>query len=125
MSYIFAPEWSHMAIASAGAFALGWLICWAMDKLFLEDAVGDRIAGIALSCGLAFLVIMVWATIALTWLVRSDPYVLGSPIVVPPFSYVVSLVFGLALVGAARMSLYGRAYQEGEGELVFDTDARD
>lgn len=125
MSFIFAPQWSHMAIATAGAFILGWLLCWGMDKLFLKDTVDDRIAGIALSCAVAFVVIMFWATIVLTWLVWRDPYAVGRPIVVPPLPYALSLVFGLALVGVIRTILYGRAYEEGEEELVFDPDIYD
>ncbi|HYJ82994.1 MAG TPA: hypothetical protein VEW26_09165 [Allosphingosinicella sp.] len=125
MSFILAPEWSHMAIAAAGAFVLGYLLCWVMDKLFLKELVDDRIAGIALSCAVAFVVIMVWATVALTWLVWSDPYVAGRPIVIPPFPYAVSLIFGLALVGILRTILYGREYEAGDEELVFDADIYD
>lgn len=125
MGYIFAPEWSHMAVATAGAFILGYLLCWGMDKLFLKEAVDDRIAGIALSCGVAFVVIMFWATVGLTWLVRSDPFIAGRPIVVPPFPYAVSLIFGLAMVGVIRTILYGREYEEGGEELVFDPDIYD
>src|ERR1043165_5209295 len=125
MSFILAPEWSHMVVAAAGGFLLGYLLCWAMDKLFLKELVDDRIAGIALSCGVAFLVIMFWATVILTWLVWSDPYIVGRPIVVPPFPYAVSLVFGLALVGIVRTILYGRDYEAGDEELVFDPDIYD
>jgi len=125
MSYILAPEWSHMAAAAVGAFVLGWLLCWAMDKLFLKELVDDRIAGIALSCCVAFVVIMVWATVGLTWLAWSDPFIAGRPIVIPPFPYAVSLIFGLALVGIVRTILYGREYEEGDEELVFDPDIYD
>jgi hypothetical protein len=125
MSFIFAPEWSHMAVATAGAFILGYLLCWGMDRLFLKEVVDDRIAGIALSCGVAFLVIMFWATVVLTWLVWRDPFIAGRPIVVPPFPYAVSLIFGLALVGIVRTILYGREYEEGDEELVFDPDIYD
>jgi hypothetical protein len=124
MRYIFAPEWSHLAAATVAAFILGWLICWVMDKLFLKHLVDDRIAGIALSCCLAFLVIMVWGTIGLTWFVWSDPYVARS-IVIPPFPYAVSLIVGLAAVGVVRTILYGRDYEQGDEELVFDEDLYD
>jgi hypothetical protein len=124
MSYIFAPEWSHLAGATAAAFILGWLLCWLMDKLFLKELVDDRIAGIALSCCLAFLVIMVWATIALTWIVWSYPYLVGG-IVIPPLPYTLSLILGLAAVGVVRTILYGRDYEQGEEELVFDEDLYD
>jgi hypothetical protein len=125
MRYILAPEWSHLAAATAAAIVLGWLICWAMDKLFLKEVVDDRIAGIALSCAVAFVVIMFWASVALTWFVRSQPYVAGSPIVVPPLPYAISLILGLAVVGIVRTILYGREYEEGEEELVFDPDIYD
>jgi hypothetical protein len=125
MSYIFAPEWSHIAAATAGAFILGYLLCWGMDKLFLKEVVDDRIPGIALTCVVAFVVIMFWATVILTWLAWSDPYIAGRPIVVPPFPYAAGLVFALALVGIVRTILYGRAYEKGEEELVFDPDIYD
>lgn len=125
MSFILAPEWSHMAVAAAGAFILGYLLCWAMDKLFLKELVDDRIAGIALSCCVAFVVIMFWATVVLTWLVWSDPFIVGRPIVIPPFPYAVSLIFGLALVGIVRTIRYGREYEEGDEALVFDPDIYD
>jgi hypothetical protein len=125
MSFIFAPQWSHMAIATAGAFILGYALCWGMDKLFLKDTVDDRIAGIALSCAVAFVVIMFWATAVLTWLVWREPFFAGRPIVVPPLPYALSLIFGLALVGVIRTILYGRAYEQGEEDLVFDPDIYD
>jgi hypothetical protein len=125
MSFIFAPQWSHLAAAGIGGFVLGYLLCWAMDKLFLKETVDDRIAGIALSCGVAFLVIMAWATAVLTWLAWSDPFIAGRPIVIPPFPYAISLIFGLVLVGVIRTILYGRAYAAGEEELVFDPDIYD
>ncbi|MEA3054415.1 MAG: hypothetical protein QOG72_3318 [Sphingomonadales bacterium] len=124
MNYIFAPEWGHLAAATAGAFVLGWLLCWVMDKLFLRHLVDDRIAGIALSCCVAFLVMMAWGTVGLTWLVWSTPYLAGG-IVIPPFPYAVSLIVGLAAVGVVRTILFGRDYEEGEEELVFDEDLYD
>jgi hypothetical protein len=125
MRYILAPEWSHLGLAIAAAFVLGYLLCWSMDKLFLRKLVDDRIAGIALSCGLAFVVIMALASVGLTWFVRSQPYIAGRPIVVPPFPYAVSLIFGLAVVGVIRTIQYGREYEEGDEELVFDADIYD
>ena len=125
MRYILAPEWSHLGLANAAAFALGWLLCWGLDKLFLRRLVDDRIAGIAMGCGLAFVLIMAAATIGLTWFVRSQPYIAGRPIVVPPFPYAVSLIFGLAAVGVIRTILYGREYEEGDEALVFDPDIYD
>ncbi|HEX8378977.1 MAG TPA: hypothetical protein VF619_00335 [Allosphingosinicella sp.] len=125
MRYILAPEWSHLGLATAAAFLLGYLLCWGMDRVFLKRLVDDRIAGIALSSALAFVLIMAAATVALTWMVRSQPYILGRPIVIPPFPYAVSLIFGLAAVGVVRMIRYGREYEEGEEELVFDPDIYD
>src|SRR5829696_4169233 len=125
MTYILAPEWSHLAGATAVAFVLGYLLCWGMDKLFLKRLVDDRIAGITLGCGLAFLLIMAIATVVLTWIVRSDPYIAGSPIVIPPFAYAVSFIFGLAAVAVIRTIRYGREYEEGDDQLVFDEDLYD
>jgi hypothetical protein len=125
MRYILAPEWSHLGLATAAAFLLGYLLCWGMDRLFLKKLVDDRIAGIALSCGLAFVLVMAAATVALTWIVRSQPFVAGQPIVVPPFPYAVSLILGLAAVGTVRIVRYGREYEEGDEELVFDPDIYD
>ncbi len=125
MRYILAPEWSHLAAATAAAFVLGYALCWGMDRLFLRRLVDDRIAGITLGCGLAFLVVMAAATAGLTWYVHSDPYIVGKPIVVPPFPYAVSLIFGLAAVGVIRTVLYGREYEQGDEQLVFDEDIYD
>src|SRR5687767_13979215 len=125
MRYILAPEWSHLAAATAAAVVLGYLLCWIMDRLFLKELVDDRIAGIALSCCVAFVVIMFWATVVLTWLAWSDPFIAGRPIVIPPFPYAVSLILGLAVVGVVRTILYGREYEEGDEELVFDEDLYD
>lgn len=119
MRYVLAPEWSHLGIATAAAFVLGYLLCWGMDRLFLKRLVDDRIAGIAFGCGLAFLVMMAAGTVALTWFVRSDPYIVGKPIVIPPFPYAVSFIFGLAFVGVIRTILYGREYEQGDDQLVF------
>src|SRR5688572_29433686 len=108
MRYILAPEWSHLGLATAAAFVLGYLLCWGMDKLFLKRLVDDRIAGIAMGCGLAFVLIMAAATVGLTWFVRSQPYIAGRPIVLPPFPYAVSLIFALAVLGVIRTIRYGR-----------------
>ncbi|MFL6845431.1 MAG: hypothetical protein ACJ8ER_11190 [Allosphingosinicella sp.] len=125
MQYILAPEWSHIAIATAAAFVLGYALCWGMDKAFLKRLVDDRIAGIALGCAIAFVLVMAVATFVLTWIVRSDPFVYGQPIVVPPFPYAAGLLFALGAVGVIRTILFGRAYEQGEGELVFDEDIYD
>ena len=125
MTYILAPEWSHLAGATAAAFVLGYLLCWGMDRLFLRRLVDDRIAGITLGCGLAFLLMMAMATVVLTWIVRSDPYIAGRPIVIPPFPYAVSFILGLAAVGVIRTIRYGREYEEGDDQLVFDEDIYD
>ena len=125
MTYILAPEWSHLAGATAAAFVIGYLLCWGMDRLFLKRLVDDRIAGITLGCGLAFLLIMAMATGVLTWIVRSDPYIVGRPIVVPPLPYAISFILGLAAVAVIRTILYGREYEQGEDQLVFDEDIYD
>lgn len=125
MQYILAPEWIHLGAATAGAAILGYLLCWAMDALFLKRVVDDRIAGIALACCLAFVLMMAAGTVGLTWIVRSDPYIYGKPIVIPPFPYAVSLILGLAIVGVIRTIRYGREYEEGDDQLVFDEDLYD
>ena len=125
MTYILAPQWSHLAGATAAAFVVGYALCWTMDRLFLKRLVDDRIAGITLACGLAFLLIMAAATFVLTWIARSDPFVVGRPIVIPPLPYAISFILGLAAVAVLRTILYGREYEQGEDQLVFDDDIYD
>ena len=114
MSYLYAPEWSHIAGATAAAFILGYLLCWGMDKLFLKRRSTTGSPGSRSSCGLAFVLIMATATVVLTWMVWSHPFIDGRPIVIPPFPYAVSLIFGLAGVGVIRTILYGRDYEQGD-----------
>lgn len=122
--FFYAPDMIHIAGAAVAAVAVGYALTWAMDKAFLKKLVDDRIAGIALGCAIAFLLMMAGGTALLTWSVGSNPFKSG-PTLVPPIGFAIAFILGLAAVGAIRMVLYGREYEEGDEELVFDADIYD
>jgi hypothetical protein len=122
--FLYSPDLIHIAAAAVVAVAVGYFLAWAMDKAFLKRLIDDRIAGIALGCAIAFLLMMAGGTALLTWGVGSNPF-RGGPIVVPPIGFAIAFILGLAAVGAIRTTLYGRDYEEGEEELVFDADIYD
>ena len=122
--FFYSPDLIHIAAAAAAAVALGYALTWAMDKAFLRKLVDDRIAGIALGCAIAFLLMMAGGTALLTWSVGSNPFRSG-PTIVPPIGFALAFILGLAVVGAIRTVLYGREYEEGDEELVFDSDIYD
>jgi hypothetical protein len=124
MNYLYAPELIHMAAAAAATIPVGYALSWGMDALFLRRLIDDRIAGIALGCALAFLLLMGSATAFLTWYAGSNPFEYG-PIVIPPIGYAISFILGLAAVGAIRTIRYGRDYEESDEALVFDADIYD
>lgn len=124
MNYLYAPELIHMAAATAATIPVGYALTWGMDALFLKRLVDDRIAGIALGCAFAFLLLMGAATALLTWYAGSNPFEYG-PIVIPHIGFAISFILGLAAVGAIRTIRYGRDYEEGDEELVFDADIYD
>jgi hypothetical protein len=124
MNYLYAPELIHMAAAAAATIPVGYALGWGMDALFLKRLIDDRIAGIALGCALAFLLLMGSATAFLTWYAGSNPFEYG-PIVIPPIGYAISFILGLAALGAIRTIRYGRDYEEGDEALVFDADIYD
>ncbi len=124
MNYLYTPDFVHMAGAAAATIPIGYLLTWAMDALFLRRLVDDRIAGIAFGCGLAFILIMAAATAFLTWYAGSNPFEYG-PIVIPHIGFAISFILGLFAVGTIRMILYGREYEQGDDELVFDPDIYD
>ncbi|HEX8125099.1 MAG TPA: hypothetical protein VF548_05905 [Allosphingosinicella sp.] len=122
--FFYAPDLIHIAAAAAAAIPVGYALTWAMDKAFLRKLVDDRIAGIALGCAIAFLLMMAAATALLCWGVGSNPFRSG-PVIVPPIGFAIAFILGLAAVGAIRTVLYGREYEEGEEALVFDADIYD
>jgi hypothetical protein len=122
--YLYSPDLIHMASAAAATIPVGYALTWTMDKAFLRRFVDDRIAGIALGCAIAFLLMMLAGTALLTWGVGSNPF-RGGPVVVPPIGFAIAFILGLAAVGAIRTVLYGREYEEGDEELVFDADIYD
>ncbi|MET1112474.1 MAG: hypothetical protein ABWX67_13205 [Allosphingosinicella sp.] len=124
MNYLYAPDFVHMAAAAAATVPVGYFLVWAMDALFLKRLIDDRIAGIAFGCGLAFLLIMAGASAFLCWQAGSNPFDRG-PIVIPHIGFAISFILGLFAVGTIRMILYGREYEEGDDELVFDPDIYD
>lgn len=124
MNYLFEPDLIHMAATAAATVPVGYALTWGMDALFLKRLVDDRMAGIAFGCGLVFLLLMAAATAFLTWYAGSNPFENG-PIVIPHIGYAISFILGLFAVGAIRTILYGREYEEGDEELVFDADIHD
>ncbi|HEX8063297.1 MAG TPA: hypothetical protein VF535_08775 [Allosphingosinicella sp.] len=122
--FFYSPDLIHIAAAAAAAIPVGYALTWAMDKAFLRKLVDDRIAGIALGCAIAFLLMMAAATALLCWGIGSNPFRSG-PIIVPPIGFAIAFLLGLAAVGAIRTVLYGREYVEGDDELVFDSDIYD
>jgi hypothetical protein len=124
MNYLYEPELIHMAATVAATVPVGYALSWGLDALILKRLVDDRIAGIALGCGLVFVLLMTGATGFLTWHAGSNP-IEGGPLVIPHIGFAISFILGLFAVGAVRIVLYGREYEEGEDELVFDADIRD
>lgn len=122
--FFYSPDMIHIAGAAVAAIPVGYALSWAMDKALLKRLVDDRIAGIALGCALAFLLMMLAGTALLTWGAGSNPFRSG-PIVIPPIGFAIAFILGLAIVGAIRMILFGRDYEEGEEEIVFDHDIYD
>ncbi|PSJ43392.1 COG3904 family protein [Allosphingosinicella deserti] len=115
-------DMAHFAGAAVAALVLGLLLSWALDRLLLRRLIDDRIAGIALSCAIAFVLLMAGTTLFLT-LTLADYIVPG--IVVPPMGIALSYLAGLAVAGTLRMWAYGKAYEEGDEQLVFDPDHSD
>jgi hypothetical protein len=122
--FLYAPEMIHLAGAALAAIPIGYGLSWALDKAFLKRAVDDRIAGIAMASGLSFVLMMAGATALLTWGIGSNPFRSG-PIMLPPIGFAIAFIIGLAAVGTIRMILFGREYEQGEEELVFDHDIYD
>ncbi|HEX6376783.1 MAG TPA: hypothetical protein VFZ91_13815 [Allosphingosinicella sp.] len=124
MNYLYEPDFIQLAATAAAAIPVGYALTWGMDALFLKRLIDDRIAGIALGCGLAFLLFMAAATTFLTWYAGSNPFEYG-PIVIPHIGFAISFILGLFAVGTIRIILYGREYEQGDDELVFDPDIYD
>jgi hypothetical protein len=122
--FFYSPDLIHIAAAAAAAVPVGYALTWAMDKAFLRKLIDDRIAGIALGCAIAFVLMMAAATALLCWGVGSNPFRSG-PIMVPPIGFAIAFILGLAAVGAIRTVLYGKDYEEGDEALVFDADIYD
>jgi hypothetical protein len=122
--FFYSPDMIHIAGAAVAAVAVGYVLTWAMDKAFLRKVVDDRIAGIALGCAIAFLLMIAAGTALLTWGAGSNPFRSG-PVVVPPIGFAIAFILGLAAVGAIRTMLYGRDYEEGDEQQVFDADIYD
>ena len=122
MNAIAQPGFTHYAIAAVAALALGYLLSWGMDRLFLKRLIADRIAGIALSLAIVFILLMGGASLYLT--LTLPDYVVPA-IVVPPIGYALSFLLGLAVAGALRMRAYGKEYETGDEQLVFEPDWND
>lgn len=104
------------------ALVLGYALSWGMDRLFLKRLISDRIAGIALGCAITFVLLMAGTSLILT--LTLPDYVVPA-IVVPPIGYALSFLCGLAIVGALRIRAYGKEYEQGDDQLVFEPDYTD
>ncbi|TFI57335.1 hypothetical protein E2493_15845 [Sphingomonas parva] len=112
----------HFAAATLAALLIGYLLSWGMDRLFLRRLIADRIAGIALSLAIVFILLMGGTSLYLT--LTLPEYVVPT-IVVPSMGFALSFILGLAVAGALRMRAYGKDYEQGEDELVFEPDWND
>lgn len=110
------PGYGQLAAAFAVAVVFAYLLAWAMDLLVFRRLRSDRVAGIALSCALAFVLLMAGTTFILTW---NSPF-FHRPIIVPPFSFAICFVLGAALAAAIRMRVEAAEYERGDYEEVFD-----
>ncbi len=115
------PGFGQMAIAALAGAVLGYLLSWAVDRLLVRRLTDDRVGGIALSCAVAFLILMGATTYLLT---RNSPFENG-PIIIPPLGYAVAFLLGVAVAGARRMVEYGRAYAENDDQQWFEPDWND
>ena len=120
MQYWGDPTFGQMGLAVLVAALVGFASSWIMDRLFLKEFMDDRVSGIALSCALAFVLMMGTATYLLT---KASP-VPNGPIVIPPFGYALSFVIGLALVGVLRIWSYSKQFER-EDEVPLEPDDDD
>jgi hypothetical protein len=115
------PGFGQLAAAALLAVLVGYGISWTIDRLLLRRFTEDRVGGIAMSCALAFLILMGATTFLLTW---SSPFVDG-PIIIPPLGYAVAFLLGVAGAGALRMAVYSRAYEHNDDQELFEPDWSD
>ena len=110
------PTYLQLGAAVVAAAVFAYLLAWSMDRLVFRRFNSDRVAGIALSCALAFVLLMAATTFQLT---RTSPFVDG-PIIIPPLSFALCFVGGTAIAGAIRMRIEAAEYARGDYEEVFD-----
>lgn len=110
------PTWWELGGAVVVAALFGYLLAWAMDRLLFRRLNSDRVAGIALSCAIAFVLLMAGTTVMLT---RMSPFADG-PIIIPPLSFALCYVAGTAIAAAIRMRIEAAEYESGDYEEVFD-----
>lgn len=120
MHYPSTPTWGHLAVATIVAFLLGYFMSIVVDRLFLKRGSDDRVVGIALSCALAFMLLMGATTYILT---TNSP--VDGPIIVPPVGYAVSFLIASVGAGIVRMRTYGDDYASGRAEPPSDHEADD
>src|SRR5688572_8295623 len=106
------PGLWQLAVAALLAAIVGYAISWLIDRLLLKRFTDDRVGGIALSCAVAFLLLMGGATFFLTW---TSPFENG-PIIIPPLAYALAFLVGVAAAGARRMVVYGRDYEQNDDQ---------
>jgi len=120
MQYWGDPSFVQMGLAVLVAVLVGFASSWSMERLFLKEFMDDRVSGIALSCALAFVLMMGASTYLLT---KASP-VPNGPIVIPPFGYALSFVMGLALVGVLRVRSYSKQFER-DDEVPLEPDDDD
>lgn len=115
------PGFGQMAVAALVAAILGYALSWTVDRLLVRRLTDDRVGGIALSCAVAFLLLMGATTFLLT---HNSPFENG-PIIIPPLGYAVAFLIGVTIAGVRRMADYSRAYAENDDQQLFEPDWND
>ena len=122
MVYLHVPGLGHIIAAAIAAFVLGYAIVWLVDRYVFRQVTDDRIAGIALACALAFILMMTGASLVEA---RLAPGLTDSIFIVPHYRYALSFLFGIAGAGVLRTKLYSREYEANDDQLYFAPDYDD
>ncbi|MBV8685971.1 MAG: hypothetical protein JOZ90_12750 [Alphaproteobacteria bacterium] len=99
--FFFNQDFTHLAAATVAALVLGYLLSWGLDRLVLGRMIEDDVTAMAIGSVLAFLILMLAATLFLTASLSSS----GGSLVIPPVGYAIAFVLGTAAAAALRMKL--------------------